>query len=99
MWTKIVEWWRAFFGGPPPALADDSGPSATEVMDELRRARAAHTPVPMTRSGRPRSLRTALTTPPAPSRDAPGEVPWYERQRRQAAVRDALRDDYDEYSG
>ena len=99
MWMKIVEWWRSFFGDPTHTLAESDRPSAIEVMDEIRRARAAHTPSPVTRSGRPRSLRTPLTTPPAPSREPKGEVPWFERQRRQAAVRDDLRDDYDEYSG
>ena len=93
MWAWIVGWWRSLFG----ATSDDE-PRARDVMEELRRARADRTAVPPTRSGRPRSLRTAITPAPVARSTTPsGEVPWYERQRRQAAVRDSLRDDYDEY--
>ena len=86
MWSRFVNWLRGLLGPP-----QEQGPSALELMQELRESRATRE--------RPRGTAARRLPRPAPDADTPtrGEVPWYERQRRQAAARDGLRDDYDEF--
>ena len=89
-WSRLRAWWT---GEPPPpdgatAAHSDEAVRAADVMQELREAR---------RRPRARSVRTVLNSPsPTPPRRAGGEIPWYERQRREAALRDDLPEGYDE---
>ena len=97
--ATLIGWWRRWFGGEPQT-ADSTAtpgaqPHAAQVMEELRRARESARAAPR---ARPRSLRAVMNGPSSPrSARAPGKVPWYEVQRRQAAIRDELRDEYDEH--
>ncbi|MFT4621398.1 MAG: hypothetical protein ACI8PZ_000050 [Myxococcota bacterium] len=97
--AAVMGWWRRWFGEEPQIADSGATPGdqlhAAQVMEELRRARESSRSAPR---ARPRSLRGVMNGPCSPrSARAPGKVPWYEVQRRQAAIRDELRDEYDEH--